>query len=101
MHLKRLLQISLISQLTSAVKRSILPKQKCNISFKDITLIIGQVKVVNQVKNIVTNVINSNKTKISTELSKGKPVDIYKTINGIKYKVHIGKDGYVKSAYLV
>lgn len=56
---------------------------------------------VNQVKNIVTNVINSNKTKISTALSKGKPVDIYKTINGIKYKVHIGKDGYVKSAYPV
>lgn len=47
------------------------------------------------------NVINSNKTKISTALSKGKPVDIYKTINGIKYKVHIGKDGYVKSAYPV
>lgn len=56
---------------------------------------------VNQVKNIVTNVINSNKTKINTKLSKGKSVDIYKTINGIEYKVHIGKDGYVKSAYPV
>ncbi|CAM5339980.1 SAR2788 family putative toxin [Niallia circulans] len=56
---------------------------------------------VNQVKNIVTNVINSNKTTIGNALKKGNSVNVYKTINGIKYKVNIGKDGYVKSAYPV
>lgn len=56
---------------------------------------------VNQVKNIVTNTISSNKTKINNALKKGTKVDIYKTINGVKYKVHIGKDGYVKTAHPV
>ncbi|MFP3719225.1 hypothetical protein [Niallia circulans] len=56
---------------------------------------------VNQVKNIVTNVINSNKTTIGNALKKGNSVNVYKTINGIKYKVNIGKDEYVKSAYPV
>ena len=56
---------------------------------------------VNGVKNIVTNVINSNKTTIGNALKKGNSVNVYKTINGIKYKVNIGKDGYVKSAYPV
>lgn len=56
---------------------------------------------VNQVKNIVTNVINSNKTTIGNALKKGNSVNVYKTINGVKYKVNIGKDGYVKSAYPV
>lgn len=56
---------------------------------------------VNQVKNIVTNVINSNKTTIGNALKKGSSVNVYKTINGIKYKVNIGKDGYVKTAHPV
>jgi len=56
---------------------------------------------VNDVKNIVTNTINSNKAKIGTALKNGKSVSAYKTINGVKYEVHIGKNGYVKSAYPV
>lgn len=56
---------------------------------------------VNDVKSIVTGAINQNKTKIGNALKKGESVNIYRTVNGIKYKVHIGKDGYVKSAYPV
>ncbi|MBN6887497.1 hypothetical protein ACUXCC_002606 [Cytobacillus horneckiae] len=56
---------------------------------------------VSSVKSIVTNVINSNKTKIKDALKAGKSVDVVKTINGVKYKVNIGKDGYVKTAYPV
>ncbi|MCM3178556.1 hypothetical protein [Cytobacillus horneckiae] len=56
---------------------------------------------VSSVKSIVTNVINSNKTKIKDALKAGKSVDVFKTINGVKYKVNIGKDGYVKTAYPV
>lgn len=56
---------------------------------------------VNDVKNIVTKTINSNKTTIGNALKKGNSVNVYKTINGIKYKVNIGKDGYVKTAHPV
>ena len=54
---------------------------------------------VNDIKNIVTNVINSNKKNIKNNLEKGKKVNVFKKINGVEYQVHIGKDGYVKSAY--
>lgn len=56
---------------------------------------------VNDVKNIVTNTINSNKTKIGNALKKGESINVYKTINGVKYKVHIAKNGYVSTAHPV
>lgn len=54
---------------------------------------------VNDIKNIVTNVIN--KKIIKNILEKGKKVNVFKKINGVEYQVHIGKDGYVKSAYTI
>lgn len=56
---------------------------------------------VNDVKNIVTNTINSNKTKIGNALKKGESINVYKTINGVKYRVHIAKNGYVSTAHPV
>lgn len=48
---------------------------------------------VNDVKNIVTNTINSNKIKIGNALKKGESINVYETINGVKYRVHIAKNG--------
>lgn len=56
---------------------------------------------VNDIKNIVTTVINNNKSAISRRLIDGKDVNVFAKVNGIEYKVAINKYGHVSSAYPV
>ncbi|WP_339262421.1 SAR2788 family putative toxin [Lysinibacillus sp. FSL K6-3209] len=54
---------------------------------------------VNDIKNIVTTVINKNKVAISKGLKDRKGVEALAKVNGIEYRVFIKKQGYVSSAY--
>ncbi|MFJ7661617.1 SAR2788 family putative toxin [Lysinibacillus sp. NPDC097162] len=54
---------------------------------------------VNDIKNIVTTVINKNKIAISKSLKDGKDIEALAKVNGIEYSVFIKKQGYVSSAY--
>ncbi|WP_203362902.1 hypothetical protein [Bacillus sp. REN10] len=56
---------------------------------------------VSDIKNIVINVIRSNKKEINSSLKQGKGINVQSKIKGIKYEVRINKDGHVSSAYPV
>ncbi|MGE7839710.1 SAR2788 family putative toxin [Lysinibacillus sp. NPDC093712] len=56
---------------------------------------------VNDIKNIVTTVIDKNKFAISRRLIDGKDINVFAKVNGIEYKVAINKYGHVSSAYPV
>lgn len=54
---------------------------------------------VNDIKNIVTTVINKNKFAISKSLNDSRDIEALAKVNGIEYRVFIKKQGYVSSAY--
>lgn len=56
---------------------------------------------VNDIKNIVTRVINNNKSAISRRLIDVKEINVFAKVNGVEYKVAINKYGHVSSAYPV
>ncbi|MFJ5789884.1 SAR2788 family putative toxin [Lysinibacillus sp. NPDC093197] len=56
---------------------------------------------VNDIKNIVTTVIDKNKFAISRRLIDGKDINVFAKVNGIEYKIVINKYGHVSSAYPV
>jgi len=56
---------------------------------------------VNDIKNIVTTVINNNKSAISRSLNSNHSIKVYGKVNGINYRVYVEKDGIISSAYPV
>lgn len=56
---------------------------------------------VNDIKNIVTRVINNNKSAISKSLNNSQGIRVHGKVNGINYRVYVDKDGTISSAYPV
>ncbi|MFJ5763993.1 SAR2788 family putative toxin [Lysinibacillus sp. NPDC093210] len=56
---------------------------------------------VNDIKDIVTTVINNNKLGISRSLNSNHSIKVYGKVNGINYRVYVEKDGIISSAYPV
>lgn len=56
---------------------------------------------VNDIKNIVTTVINNNKSEISRQLIKKEGIKVQAKVNGIEYRVRISRTGHINSAYPV
>ncbi|MFJ5789882.1 SAR2788 family putative toxin [Lysinibacillus sp. NPDC093197] len=56
---------------------------------------------VNDIKNIVTTVINKNKVAISRQLNKMEGIEVRAEVNGIEYKVKLNRHGHVNSAFPV
>jgi hypothetical protein len=54
---------------------------------------------VNDIKNIVTTVINNNKSAISRQLNKQEGIKVRAKVNRVEYEVYINKHGHVNSAY--
>lgn len=56
---------------------------------------------VNDIKNIVTTVINNNKSAISRQLYKQQKISVRSKVNGIEYEVNFNGHGHVSTAYPV
>jgi len=56
---------------------------------------------VNDIKNIVTRVINNNKSAISRRLNDIQGINVRAKVNGIEYEVRLNKYGHVNSAFPV
>ncbi|MFJ7661621.1 hypothetical protein ACIQXW_04390 [Lysinibacillus sp. NPDC097162] len=56
---------------------------------------------VNDIKNIVTTVINKNKVAISRQLNRMEGIEVRAEVNGIEYKVKLNRHGHVNSAFPV
>ncbi|MFJ7647610.1 SAR2788 family putative toxin [Lysinibacillus sp. NPDC097279] len=56
---------------------------------------------VNDIKNIVTTVIDKNKFAISRSLNNSQSIRVHGKVNGINYRVYVDKDGTISSAYPV
>lgn len=56
---------------------------------------------VNDIKSIVTTVINNNKSEISRQLIKKEGIKVQAKVNGIEYRVRISRTGHINSAYPV
>ncbi|MFJ7647607.1 SAR2788 family putative toxin [Lysinibacillus sp. NPDC097279] len=56
---------------------------------------------VNDIKNIVTTVINNNKSAISGRLNDIQGINVRAKVNGIEYEVRLNKYGHVNSAFPV
>ncbi|WP_339262425.1 SAR2788 family putative toxin [Lysinibacillus sp. FSL K6-3209] len=56
---------------------------------------------VNDIRNIVTTVINNNKSAISKRLNDIQGINVRAKVNGIEYEVRLNKYGHVNSAFPV